>query len=119
MSFLGNLVRFIHYLLLIFVLIGHSLLPIEYIKYYLLLIIFIFIDWNDIDGQCILTRLEYYFNTGEWKQKSTIEGGPEFFRPIINKIFNIELTRIEADRLNNIVFAICWLIGFLRIYKKI
>ena len=116
---MGNIIRFVHYLLMVFILVGHSLLPIEYIKYYLILVVLIFIDWNDLDGQCILTRLEHYFNSGEWNQKTPVEGGPEFFRPIVNNLFNLKLDRLQADRLNNIVFLICWLIALLRVYHKL
>ena len=119
MNIMANIIRLIHYLLMIFIFVGHILLPVQYIKYYLLLIVFIFLDWNDLDGQCILTRLEYYFNTGNWKQKSPIEGGPEFFRPLVNKMFNLKLNRVEADRLNNFIFILCWLSAFLRIFNRI
>ena len=82
------LILLVHYSLIIFILIGHVLLPHKYLKYYILLIILVFIDWNDSDGQCILTRMEAYYRTGMWAQKSALTGGPEVFRPIINKIFN-------------------------------
>lgn len=116
---IANIIKYIHFGLILFILIAHSLIPVKYIKYYLLLVMIIFLDWNDADGQCILTRLEHYFRTDKWKQSSPVEGGPEFFRPVINKLFNKQLSRTEADRLNNFIFIICWLIAFLRIYNKL
>ena len=68
---------------------------------------------------CILTRLENYFRSGDWTAKAPIEGGPEFFRPLINHITGLNLGRLEADRLNNTIFIVCWLIGFLRYTKTI
>jgi hypothetical protein len=115
MKILANITRIIHYLVILCVLIGHSIIHVKYLKYYLLFIIFIFLDWNDYDGQCILTKLEYYFLTGNVSTKTPLENGPEFFRPIVNKIFNLNLTRYEGNRLNNFIFLICWLIGFLRL----
>jgi hypothetical protein len=56
---IADLIHNIHILLIIYIFIGHYITPINYIKYYLLLIIFIFLDWNDYDGQCILTKLEH------------------------------------------------------------
>lgn len=112
---IANFILYIHYVLITFILIGHVLLPKEYLKYYILLIIIIFLDWNDLDAQCILTRLEYYYRTGIWKQKPAIEGGPEVFRPTINKIFNINLNRNEGNKLNNFIFMLCLLIAFLRL----
>jgi hypothetical protein len=72
--------------------------------------------WNDMSGQCILTRLEHYFRTGEWNQKAASEGGPEFFRPIVNKTFNINISRVQTERLSNFLLLVLWLIAFIRIY---
>lgn len=124
MELIADIIRIIHYLVVFFVLTAHSILPIEYIKYYLIFVILIFLDWNDLDGQCILTRLEFYFRTGKWNQGSHVEGGPEFFRPLVNKItkffgYNKEITPVQGDRLNNFIFIICWGIAFLRIYHKL
>jgi len=82
---IADIIKYIHIIIIGYVFVGHYITPIQYIKYYLLLIIFIFLDWNDYDGQCILTRLENYFRTGIWIQKPpTEEGAPEFFRPMID-----------------------------------
>lgn len=113
---LANILYAFHFLLVIFILVGHSLLPIKYLKYYLILVLIIFLGWNDLNGQCFLTSLEYYLRTGEWNKKTTDEGGPEFVRPLIKKIFNLDLSKPQVDRLNNFVFLICWLIAFARIY---
>ena len=113
---LANILYAFHFLLVIFVLVGHSLLPIKYLKYYLLLILVIFMGWNDLSGQCILSRLEHYLRTGEWNQKAPTEGGPEFLRPVINEMFDIKLSRFEGDRLSNFILLILWLVAFFRIY---
>ena len=113
--FIANSIHYFHYILVIYILIGYIITPIKYLKYYIYLLIIIFLNWNDINGQCILTRLEYYFRTDKWNQDSAIkENAPEFFRPMINKLLNINLNRLEADRLNNFVFMLCLLFGFIR-----
>lgn len=113
---IADLIKYIHIVIIAYVFIGHYVTPIQYLKYYLLMIIFIFLDWNDMDGQCILTKLEHYFRTREWNLKPpTEESAPEFFRPMIQNIFNLNLTRQEADRLNNFLFIFCFLLGFYRI----
>ena len=100
-------------------LIGHQITPLKYLKYYLYLLIFIFLDWNDFDGQCILTRLEHGLRTGNWNQKPAIEkDSPEFFRPLINNLFNLKLSRAEADRLNNFTFMLSFLFGFVRLIEN-
>ena len=116
---IADLIYYIHYLLVLYILTGWYLTPFNYLKYYIILIIFIFLDWNDLDGQCILTRLEHYYRTGVWKQKSSIEeGGVEFFRPLLDSLFTYKFTRLEADRLNNFVFMLCLLFAFIRINKN-
>lgn len=113
---IADFIKLIHISLIGYILIGHYITPIQYIKYYLLLLIFIFLDWNDYDGQCILTKLEHYFRTNSWDQlPPTEENAPEFFRPMIQNIFKLKLTRLQADRLNNFIFMICFLLGFYRI----
>ena len=110
---LADIVRWLHLFIVLFVFVGPFILSHKYLPHYLLLILIIFIDWNDLDGMCILTKLEHYLRTGEWVSTSPTEGGPEFFRPIL-RYFGIHLTRTEADRLNNFLFLICWGIAFIR-----
>lgn len=112
---LANIVRYIHYSLIAFILLGNLFIPKRYLKYYIVLIAVVILDWNDIDGMCILTKLEHYFRTNEWASKSPIEGGPEFFRPLLQSLTGIHMTNIEADRLNTFMFVLVMLIAILRI----
>jgi len=115
---LADIVKYTHYLLIIYVLTGYLYTPIHMMKYYLLFIITIFLDWNDLDGQCTLTGLEHYLRYGEWDARPAEEANaPEFFRPTINKIFGINLDRNEASRLNNFLFMVSFLIGFNKLLK--
>lgn len=115
---IAELMRYIHIVLIIYILIGHIITPKAYLKYYLYLIIFVFLDWNDFDAQCILTKLEHYFRTGEMVDKSaTEENAPEFFRPLVNNLFNLNLDRASADRLNNYIFMLSFLFGFVRLVE--
>ena len=112
----ANIIKYIHYLLILYVLTGYLYTPVSYLKYYLIFIILIFLDWNDLDGQCTLTGIEHYFRHGEWDLRpAEKEEAPEFFRPNINKIFKINLNREEASRLNYFLFMISFLIGFLKL----
>jgi hypothetical protein len=115
-NLLANLVYFLHLSIIIFVFLGNLILTVKYLPYLALLIIIIFLDWNDFDGMCILTKLEHYFRTDQWiSQPATEEGGPEFFRPLIIKITGIDISRKAASRLNNFLFMIILLITLLRI----
>jgi hypothetical protein len=110
---LADIIRTIHYLMFVYILFGPFILSRKYLAYYLFFVLFVFLDWNDFDGMCILTKLEYYFRYGTWKNESPIEGGPEFFRPFVNSL-GFNLSRTEADRLNNFIFLIFWGIALIR-----
>ncbi len=108
----ADLVRLIHYALLPVVASG-PFLPRKYVPYYLIFVWLIFLDWNDFDGVCTLTRIEHWLRTGIWASKSPIEGGPEFFRPILLRL-GFSLDRYEAERLNNFIFLMFWGITFIK-----
>ena len=117
--FIADLVASLHNILGLYVSIGFIITPIQYLKYHMFLILLIFLGWS-VFGNCILTGLEHGFRTGEWKRVTAVEeGAPEFFRPLINKTFNLELTRVEADRLNHGLFTLFLLIAFIRLLKNL
>jgi len=116
--FLANLIYSVHLISGLFIFTGFILLPIPYLKYYIFLIIAIFLGWS-IFGSCILTSIEHGLRTGEWNLKSAEEElAPEFFRPTMKKYFNLDLTRDQANRLNQGLFMGFLLIAFVRLLKK-
>lgn len=116
--FIANLIHFMHLITSLFIFTGFILLPVPYLKYYIFLIIGIFLGWC-VFGSCILTSIEHGFRTGEWDTVSAgKEGAPEFFRPIMKKYFNLDLNRDQASRLNQGLFMGFLLIAFIRLSKK-
>ena len=114
---LANILYYIHNSLIIFIFIGNFIIKVTYLPYFTILIVLIMLDWNDIDGMCTLTTLEYYFRNGVWSSQPAVEeNAPEFFRPFIKKITGIELSRLSADRLNNFIFLFILLISLVRIF---
>ena len=114
---IADLIHYLHILLVLYIIIGWFITPIKYIHLYLLLIIFVILDWNDFDGQCILTRLEHYYRHTNTKTDIKKNERPEFFRPFIKKWFNINLNLEESRRINYFVFMFVFLLGFLRLLK--
>lgn len=122
---IADTIHYLHIVLVFYVLTGWVITPVKKIHYYILFVIFVLLDWNDLDGECFLTRLEHYFrekahdiapNSGN--QKITINtetGEPEFFRPLMNKLFNSNLSSQEASRLNYFTFISAILLAFLRL----
>ena len=114
---LADIIHLFHSLLLIVLLTGGILLPKRFLSAFIIVGLLVLLDWNDIDGMCILTKLEYYFRTGEWvSSPASQEGAPEFFRPFMKRYLGLNLTRPEADRLNTWIVVMMMLIAFLR-YK--
>lgn len=125
---IADTIHYLHIVLVFYVLTGWIITPIRKIHYYILFVIFVLLDWNDLDGECLLTRLEHYFrekarnesssngngNDDEKLTISTETGDPEFFRPLMNRMFNTNLTSQEASRLNYFTFISAILLAFLR-----
>jgi hypothetical protein len=112
--FFADIVHYFHVGLIIFILFSVFFLPSNHLPFTIILIILTMMDWNDFDGMCILTKIEHYFRTGKWESLSSVDGGPEFFRPLVNNTFSLKLTRIQAERLNNFLFLSSLLYGFIR-----
>jgi len=111
---LADIVRYIHISLIVFVLFGPFILPKKYLYYYIILVILIFMDWNDLDGQCILTRIEYWLRYNKWyNQGSPLEGGPGIFRHLYIYVTGSQISILNSDRLNNFLFIGGLLIAFL------
>ena len=125
---IADTIHYLHILLVFYVLTGWIITPIRKIHYYIFFVLFVLLDWNDLDGECFLTRLEHYFrekarNGSSWNGNgngndkltiSTETGDPEFFRPLMNRIFNSNLNSQEATRLNYFTFISAILLAFLR-----
>lgn len=112
--------------IMMYILIGAFVIPDNRLHYYIILIILVFLDWNDIDGLCTFTKLEYYFRHGIWikkkEQVQDLEQPVEFFRPLLHTILGIhdesnEITPENASRINNFVFAFLLLIAFIRFLR--
>lgn len=111
---LANVINKLHFVLVLTVLLG-CFAPIRYLPYYILFILLILFDWNDFDGMCSLTKLEHWARNDNWEARSPQEGGPGFVRSLLNNTFNLNLTAIQADKINTIVFVFGLLIAFLRL----
>ncbi len=123
---MANTIFYIHMAIMIYILFGAFIIPSKYLHYYIILIILVFLDWNDIDGMCTFTKLEYYFRYGIWitrkEEAQELEEPIEFFRPLLHTIFGIEdenhhLTPQMSSRINYFLFAFLLLIAFIRFLR--
>lgn len=121
--FIANTLQIIHILLLLIMISSYYAPSGEWLKYFIIIVCLIKFDWYDGDNQCSITSLEAKFRN-KWKPGFFNDDSPEFFRPLVNKLLkplNIELNKIQADNINNIVVLVAIIIGFIRycIYKNI
>jgi len=124
---IADIINYLHIVLVVYVLIGWLVTPVKKLHYYIIFVIFVLLDWNDLDGQCFLTKIEHYFRERARKQMTTMStkdnekltmntetGEPEFFRPLMKRMFNLELTSQDASRINYFTFISAMLLGLLR-----
>lgn len=112
--FLANVVYWIHLFYVIVSIFGVFFIPDKYLPAALLIVPLTFLDWNDFDGQCIFTRLEAHLR-GTWNPREATEhGGPEFFRPILNRLIGVDISRKTASKINYVLFIIGWIALYYR-----
>lgn len=117
----ADLIHLLHYVVVLVILLAFLVPAGEWLKYHIILICAILLDWNDMDGQCAFTALEAKLR-GTWKPGGAAEGEdrPAFWHPLIRKV-GVEVTRARAERLNYFLFVLSLLGCFLRYcaYKRI
>ena len=112
-NIIADLLHYVHIGLLIYIAIGWYITPIQYIHLYLIFIIFVILDWNDFDGTCIITIYEDYFrskNSIKKQTKQKEESSPEFFRPLLNKLLNVNVTREDSKKITYIALMVVMLL---------
>ena len=106
----ADIVHSMHYLLVAAVFASFLLPPGEWLKWNIVLIVIVLLDWNDSDEQCVLTALESKLR-GEWRPGSTRDDAtaPAFWQPCINRILaplGREVNGRGAYRLNYVMFLV-------------
>ena len=124
-EFLANVIYLLHLILFIPILLTFGYPSGSWLKYNMVIIPLILMDWNDQDDQCSLTSLEAKLR-GTWKKGSSEESDetPAFFQPLLNKIlkpWGKKVTRQTAGKINILLFLTVLLVSCIRYfrYKKI
>lgn len=115
---LADIIYIIHVFLIIAICSSVFFSTGEWLKYIIVLIPLVMLDWKDRDKQCSLTSLEAKIR-GTWTPgNSNDKDAPEFFRPLLNKIlkpFGQEIkSRKTAGQINNILFLSILLYNIVR-----
>jgi len=115
---LADVIYVLHVILIVVIVSSVFFKSGDWLKYVIVLIPIVMLDWEDNDKQCSLTSLEAKLR-GTWTPgNSNDENAPEFFRPLINKIikpFGKEIkSRETAGQINNILFLSILLYNIVR-----
>ena len=117
-EFLATIIYYLHLVVFIPVLLAFFYKSGPWLKYNLIFIPLILMDWHDQDDQCALTSIEAKLR-GTWKPggAEASEDAPAFFQPLLNKIlkpFNIQVDRNVAGKINIMMFLFAFLVSFIR-----
>lgn len=122
--FLANIVYFLHIIIFTPVFLAFFYKTGPWLKYNILVLPFILMDWYDYDDQCSITSLEAKLR-GTWSPGTAEnEGAPAFFQPLLNKLlspFGVTVSREFAGKINMLLFLVALVVSYLRYmrYKKI
>lgn len=120
-AYLADSIHILHYAVVLSVLFSFLVPAGEWLKYQVILICLLLLDWNDHDGQCALTALEAKLR-GTWRPGGGAEGDdrPAFWYPMIKRL-GLNISRLAADRLNYFLFLVSLLVCFIRFcaFKKV
>ena len=117
--FFADLIRWLHYAIVLGMWIPLLAPPSPWMRYVVVLIIGVMMDWNDGDDQCALTALESKLR-GKWAPGAAGEkdDAPAFFQPFINSLlspFGSSITHQAADRLNYLLLLLSLFVALLKL----
>ena len=107
--FLVNIIKFVHLLLLIFIL-GSPFYPKKILLISLIILIYIYYKWKT-DSSCILTKLEYILLGREKEEQG-------FIYRMINPIYNVSNVQFQ-EILEYVTFGWIILLGSIYYFKYI
>ena len=122
-SFIGNLIKFIHYLV-IFVLIVGVFLPSKYLIYYIFLWPVVYFHWYFNDNKCMLTELESHFDIKYPNVNIHEEVSHYKYIEIFEGLKKINIYFDNIDSFTSYVYTIVmifWVVSLIRLlnyYKK-
>ncbi len=115
---LANILYGLHILLFLPVFLAFFYKSGPWLKYNVLVIPLIMMDWHDYDRQCSLTALESRLR-GTWRPGTAEEeGAPAFFAPVLNRILKPlghQVSRQRAGDINALLFLSALVVSLVRL----
>ena len=114
---LADILYYFH-LVVLFIILSPYFLPAgDWLKFVIIFISLILMDWQDGDEQCSVTAVEAKLR-GTWRPGyRDSEDAPEFTRPILNKLvapFGLYVTKPQGIVINYLLVIGAGLVAFLR-----
>jgi hypothetical protein len=115
---LGQFCFVIHFLPLIFVIVGWLAPWRGALLFYLLFLPGMFLQWRLNRDSCIFNNIESLIRTGKWRNRSNREEGA-WLRTLVNDKTGWKLSRRQIDTSINAALVTFWSLGFSRLMEWI
>ena len=111
-----TLIELIHFLILLYIILGGYIIPIKYLPVFLLTLPYNIIDWNDKDKLCWITKLTNMIKYKSLKPIVKNENENFFIKKTLIK-FKIKLSDKKITYISYIFQILSWCIGYIRLLK--
>jgi hypothetical protein len=115
-DFLGNVCFYLHFAVMIFVVLGWLVPWRPVLLFYLVLLPAMVAQWRFNKNSCVLNNTESFLRTGRWRDIRNVEEGA-WLKTLAESVFGWKLVHWQVDAFTYVIMAALWLLGlghFLR-----
>jgi hypothetical protein len=113
---LGNFCFYLHFAVMIFVVLGWLIPWRPVLIFYLVLLPAMVAQWRFNKNSCVLNNTESWLRTGQWRDLHNVEEGA-WLKTLAENTLGLKLVHWQVDAFTYTVMALLWLLGlghFLR-----
>jgi hypothetical protein len=107
---LGNFCFYLHFAVMIFVVLGWLVPWTPVLIFYLVLLPSMVAQWRFNKNSCVLNNTETWLRTGQWRDSRNVEEGA-WLKTLAENVFGWKLVHWQVDAFTYSVVAILWLLG--------
>ncbi len=107
---LGNFCFYLHFVVMIFVVLGWLVPWTPVLIFYLVLLPSMVAQWRFNKNSCVLNNTETWLRTGQWRDSRNVEEGA-WLKTLAENVFGWKLVHWQVDAFTYSIVAILWLLG--------
>ena len=107
---LGNFCFYLHFAVMIFVVLGWLVPWTPVLIFYLVLLPSMAAQWRFNKNSCVLNNTETWLRTGQWRDSRNVEEGA-WLKTLAENVFGWKLVHWQVDAFTYSIVAILWLLG--------